>query len=67
MPKAKTHKATAKRFKTTGKGRLKRAHAGNNHYFERKSSARKRRLDGPAFVHSSDRQRVKRLLPHGSG
>jgi large subunit ribosomal protein L35 len=67
MPKAKTHKATAKRFRSTGKGRLKRAQAGNNHYFERKSPARRRRLDGPAFVSASDRRRVKRLLPYGSG
>ena len=66
MPKMKTHKGTAKRFRSTGKGKFKRAHACNNHYFERKSPAQKRRLDQPAYVHKSDKKRVERLLPYGS-
>ncbi|MDA1191968.1 MAG: 50S ribosomal protein L35 [Candidatus Poribacteria bacterium] len=66
MPKMKTHKGTAKRFRTTGKGRFKRAHACNNHYFERKTSRRKRRLDQPAYVHPTDKKRVMRLLPYGN-
>ncbi|MBM3213812.1 50S ribosomal protein L35 [Candidatus Poribacteria bacterium] len=65
MPKMKTHKGAAKRFKKTGGGKFKRVHASNNHYFERKSSARKRRLERPAYVHASDEGRVKRLLPYG--
>jgi large subunit ribosomal protein L35 len=66
MPKMKTHKGAAKRFRSTGTGKFKRAHACNNHYFERKSPAQKRRLDQPAYVSKSDKKRVARLLPYGS-
>ena len=66
MGKMKTHKGTAKRFRSTGKGKFKRSRACNNHYFERKSSAQKRRLDQPAYVHKSDRKRISKLLPYGT-
>jgi len=66
MPKMKTHKGAAKRFSLTAKGRLKRARASNNHYFERKSPAQKRRLERPAFVSPNDEKRIRRLLPYGT-
>ncbi|GIX07534.1 MAG: 50S ribosomal protein L35 [Candidatus Poribacteria bacterium] len=65
MPKMKTHKGAAKRFRRTARGKWKFAHAYNNHYFERKSPAQKRRLERPAYVDSADRKRVERLLPYG--
>ena len=46
MPKMKTSKTTAKRYKLTGTGKLSRMKQHNQHKFEVKSSNRKRRLDG---------------------
>lgn len=66
MPKMKTHKGASKRFSFTAKGRVKRAQASNNHYFERKASSRKRRLERPAYVSKSDEKRVRRMLPYGT-
>jgi large subunit ribosomal protein L35 len=63
MSKIKTHKGAAKRFRFTASGRVKRRRAYDNHYFERKTSRRKRRLERPAYVHKSDEKRVRRLLP----
>ena len=62
MPKMKTSKTAAKRFKKTGTGRLRREQAMNQHLFEKKSSRRKRRLSADADVHPADEQKIKRLL-----
>lgn len=62
MPKAKTHSGTAKRFKVTGSGKLRREKAGRRHLLEHKSSQRKRRLDGTTDVAKHDVPRIKRLL-----
>ncbi|GAA4817124.1 50S ribosomal protein L35 [Tomitella cavernea] len=62
MPKAKTHSGTAKRFKVTGSGKLRRERAGRRHLLEHKSSRRTRRLEGTTDVHKNDTARVKRLL-----
>ncbi len=62
MPKMKTNKTAAKRFKKTGSGKLRRLQANRQHLFEKKSSVRTRRLDGEVDVHSGDVKRVKRLL-----
>jgi len=62
MPKMKTSKAAAKRFKTTGTGRLRRQQAMRGHLFEKKPSTRTRRLAADADVHSSDLTKIKRLL-----
>ena len=66
MPKAKTHKGTATRFKVTGSGKIMRQKANKRHLLEHKSSRRKRRLDGTAVVAESDAPRIKRLL-NGNG
>lgn len=66
MPKMKTHKGASKRFSFTAKGRIKRAQASNNHYFERKTPAQKRRLERPAYVSRSDLKRVRHMLPYGT-
>ena len=44
MPKMKTHKGSAKRFKKTGTGKLKRSHAYTSHLFANKSQKQKRKL-----------------------
>ena len=62
MPKMKTSKTAAKRFKKTGSGRIRREQAMNQHLFEKKSSRRKRRLYADADVHPSDEKQIKRLL-----
>ena len=62
MPKMKTHKGAAKRFKVTGSGKIVRGQSFMSHNFEQKPSKRKRRLTGRVEVTGGDRDRVKRLL-----
>jgi large subunit ribosomal protein L35 len=62
MPKMKTSKTAAKRFKKTGTGQLRHEQQNNQHKFESKSSSRKHRLDRDADVHPGDVKRIKRLL-----
>ncbi|MDK4233785.1 MULTISPECIES: 50S ribosomal protein L35 [Corynebacterium] len=60
--KQKTHKGTAKRFKQTGSGKLRREQANRRHLLEHKPSKRTRRLKGDVDVAQSDQKRIKRLL-----
>ncbi len=62
MPKMKTSKTAAKRFHTTGRGRVRRLQSMRQHLFEKKPSTRTRRLAGEVDVHPGDVKRVKRLL-----
>jgi len=62
MPKMKTNRAAAKRFKVTATGKLKRAHAFANHILTKKSKKRKRNLQQLTLVHPSDEKRMKDLL-----
>jgi large subunit ribosomal protein L35 len=62
MPKMKTHRGAAKRFKITGTGRIFRRHAYRDHLLEHKPSTRTRRLGRLAEVEGGDRKHVKRLL-----
>jgi len=62
MPKMKTHRGAAKRFKTTGTGKLRRRSAYKNHILEKKAPKRKRQLRGPAEVSAADASAVKRQL-----
>ena len=62
MPKMKTSRTAAKRFKKTGSGRLRRQQAMRQHLFEKKSSRRTRRLAGDRDVHDADDKNIKRLL-----
>jgi large subunit ribosomal protein L35 len=62
MPKMKTDKGAAKRFKITGSGKMMREKAYRSHLLEKKSSRRTRRLAGSTEVHSADRREIKRLL-----
>ena len=62
MPKQKTDRGAAKRFKVTGTGKLRRRQAMRSHLFEKKPSSRTRRLDRPVDVAPGDVRAVKRLL-----
>ena len=62
MPKMKTHKGAAKRFKVTGSGKLSRGQANLNHILEKKAPKRKRRLAGRTGVAPGDAARIERLL-----
>jgi large subunit ribosomal protein L35 len=62
MPKMKTHRGAAKRFKVTGTGKLMRRKAFRNHILEKKPSKRTRRLAREAEVTGGDRDQVRRLL-----
>ena len=62
MPKSKTHKGTAKRFKVTGSGKIVREKAGKRHLLEHKSSRVTRRMSGTEVVSDNDAPRIKRLL-----
>ncbi|MGI6343481.1 MAG: 50S ribosomal protein L35 [Bacillota bacterium] len=64
MPKMKTHKGAAKRFRVTGTGKVKRQSPANQHKFLAKSSKQKRRLDAPSLLSDPDRKRVKKLMPY---
>ena len=62
MPKMKTHRGAAKRFKVTGTGKILRRKAFRNHMLEKKPSTRTRRLGREAEVKGGDRDQVRRLL-----
>ena len=62
MPKQKTHRASAKRFKRTGNGGLKRFRAYTSHRFHGKTKKQRRHLAKPATVHSTDFKRIKEML-----
>ena len=62
MPKQKTHRASAKRFKRTGNGGLKRAHAFTSHRFHGQTKKQRRQLRKPAMVSASDMKRIKQML-----
>jgi large subunit ribosomal protein L35 len=65
MPKLKTHKGAAKRFRTTATGKIKRGHSHARHILTKKSAKRKRLLDIDVLVSESDMERVKNMLPYG--
>jgi large subunit ribosomal protein L35 len=62
MPKMKSHKGTAKRFKKTGSGKLKRSHAFTSHMFRNKSQKQKRKLRKSALVSKGDYKRIKDMI-----
>ncbi|HDD52492.1 MAG: 50S ribosomal protein L35 [Aquificota bacterium] len=64
MPKMKTNRSAAKRFKVTASGKLKRRKAGKSHLLEEKPARRKRRLRKAALVGKEEMERMKRLLPY---
>ena len=63
MPKMKTHRGAAKRFKKTGSGKLVRSRSNKQHILTKKSAKRKRRLRKATLVASVDEKRLKQMLP----
>ncbi len=61
MPKMKTHKGAAARFKRTGSGKLKRRHQGKNHMMEGKSPKRVRQLRKSTIVSKADQKNLRDL------
>ena len=64
MPKMKTNRGAAKRFKKTGSGRFKCKHNHLRHILTKKSTKRKRHLRAMSMVHKSDTLRVVNMLPY---
>lgn len=64
MPKMKTNRGAAKRFKLTGSGKIKRNKAYSSHILTKKSTKRKRGLRQGDTVSASDFKGIKRILPY---
>ena len=64
MPKMKTHRGAAKRFKVTGTGKLKRFKAFKSHILTKKSQKRKRNFRKATIVSHGDTTRITQLLPY---
>jgi large subunit ribosomal protein L35 len=64
MPKMKTNKTAAKRFKVSGKGRVRRSKAGGNHGLINKTRTRLRRLRNNDMVSKTHEKKIKSLLPY---
>lgn len=62
MPKMKTRRGAAKRFKVTGSGRIKRNKANHRHMLIRRSNKSKRKMRQSGIVSSADRKLVKAML-----
>jgi large subunit ribosomal protein L35 len=67
MPKMKTHRGAAKRFKVTGSGKLRRKKAYNSHLFTTKNAKRLRHLGKPTDVAPADDANVRKVLGIGKG
>lgn len=64
MPKMKTNRGAAKRFKKTATGKIKRRKPLKNHILTKKTRKRKRNLRKSTLVHKSDMDRVTAMLPY---
>ncbi|GAA0748028.1 50S ribosomal protein L35 [Clostridium oceanicum] len=64
MPKMKTKRGAAKRFKLTGTGKLKRAKAFKSHILTKKSRKTKRNLRKATYVSDSQEKVMKKMLPY---
>ncbi len=65
MPKIKTNRAAAKRFKKTGSGKYVYSKSHRNHILTKKTTKRKRTLRQGHIISKSDRKEIKLLLPNG--
>ncbi|MEM7554436.1 MAG: 50S ribosomal protein L35 [Cyanobacteria bacterium P01_A01_bin.84] len=64
MPKIKTRKAAAKRFRATGTGKIVRRKAFKNHLLEKKTTAKKRKFSKAVLVNDCDADNVRGMLPY---
>ncbi len=63
MPKMKSNRGAAKRFRATGSGRIKRKRAFHSHILTKKDTKRKRRLRATTLISRADEKAVRRMLP----
>jgi len=64
MPKMKTHRGAAKRFKITAHGKVKRSQAYKSHLLSKKNRKRKRRLRKTVALSQVEQKRIKAVLPY---
>ena len=64
MPKMKTNRGAAKRFKVSASGRIKRGQSHRRHILTKKSTKRKRQLRSPEAVNAVDSRAVIRMMPY---
>ncbi len=64
MPKIKTNRGAAKRFRKTASGKLKRGSAFTSHILTKKTTKRKRQLRSTGYVAEADAATIKRLIPY---
>jgi large subunit ribosomal protein L35 len=64
MPKIKTNRGAAKRFKKSASGRIKRGNAFTSHILTHKTSKRKRNLRNGSMVAAADQKNIARLIPY---
>ncbi len=64
MPKLKSRKAAAKRFRATGTGKIVRRKAFKNHILEKKTTNKKSKLSKAVIVHENDADNVRGMLPY---
>jgi len=64
MPKMKTNRGAAKRFKATGSGKIRRNKAFTSHILTKKSTKRKRNLRKSGLIVAADTKAVRRMLPY---
>ncbi|MBR9979857.1 MAG: 50S ribosomal protein L35 [Desulfatitalea sp.] len=65
MPKIKTNRSAAKRFRKTGSGKFSFSKSHHSHILTKKSTKRKRTLRQPQLIKACDEKEVRRLLPNG--
>ncbi len=65
MPKLKTNKSAAKRFKITKSGKFKKRSANRGHILGKMSRKTKRKLRQSSYVSKADAKKIRRLLPYG--
>lgn len=64
MPKLKTHRGAAKRFRLTKSGKVKRAKAYKSHILTKKSTKRKRNLRKTGYVSAVEEKNIRKLIPY---
>ena len=65
MPKLKTNRSAAKRFKITKNGKIKKRNAGRRHILGNKKRKKKRNLRQNGYISEADEKHIRRLLPYG--
>ena len=65
MPKLKTNRGAAKRFKVTGSGKIKRNNSHRRHILTKKTTKRKREMRHSGLISDADLGPVRKLLPYG--